>query len=81
MLANDACNIEKKIIKKKKNHNRVQVMFTAVAHTLVQFSSQNHLSQNLTPTHILVALERSQQTNKQTNMSHKKECEVVVSSS
>jgi hypothetical protein len=48
-------------------------MFTAVTHTLVQFSSQNHLSQNLTPTHILVALERSQQTNKQTNMPpHKK---------
>jgi len=60
-------------------------MFTAVAHTLVQFSSQNHLSQNLTPTHILVALERSQQTNKQTwhtrTGARKKECEVVVSSS
>jgi hypothetical protein len=56
---------QKKTIKKKKNHK-------AVTHTLVQFSSKNHLSQNLTPTHILVALEQNQQTNKQTNMPHKR---------
>jgi hypothetical protein len=66
MLAKDACNIHQKIIKKKKNHNRVQIMFTAVTHTLVQFSSQKRLIiKSYTDTH--PCRSRAKPTNKQTN--------------
>jgi hypothetical protein len=55
-----------KIIKKKKNHNRVQIMFTAVTHTLVQFSSQKtFITKPYTDTHLCRS--RAKPTNKQTN--------------